>query len=115
MANNEEISTKIIDITDDQFDSEVKGSNIPVLLDFWAPWCAPCKALTPILEKVSVHFGKKIKIAKVNVDNNKKISAALGIRGIPTIMLFNGGDNIATRVGVIQADDLINLIESHIS
>ena len=88
------------------FDTEVVQSDVPVLVDFWAPWCGPCKMIGPIIEELAGEFGDKVKIGKVNVDNNQDLAAKFGIRGIPTVMLFKGGESINSFVGLRPKEDL---------
>ena len=83
--------SNIIETDDSNFESEVLKSDIPVIVDFWAPWCRPCKAIAPILEQISDEQGDKIKIVKVNVDDNQKYAADFGSRSIPTLLIFNKG------------------------
>jgi thioredoxin len=99
MANVMEFNTA-------NFDSEVVGSDVPVLVDFWAPWCGPCKMIGPIIEELSGEFGDKVKIGKVNVDDNQELAGKFGIRGIPTVMLFKGGDVVNSFVGLRSKEDL---------
>lgn len=106
--------SQIIEITDAQFESDVLNANKPVLVDFWAPWCGPCKMLGPILQQVADHYGDKIQIVKVNVDDNTQTPAKFGVRGVPTMMLFKDGENVETKVGVIQKSQLISLIDNHL-
>ena len=86
-------------VTDGEFKKEVLESNIPVLVDFWAEWCGPCKMLAPTLDELSKDLAGKVKIVKMNVDENPAMPSALGIRGIPTMMLFKNGENVGTKVG----------------
>ena len=86
-------------VTDDTFDAEVKNSDIPVVVDFWAEWCGPCKQIGPALEELSDEYGDKIKIAKVNVDENPGMPAQLGVRGIPALFLFKGGQVVSNKTG----------------
>ena len=86
-------------INDNNFDEEIKNSTIPILVDFWAEWCGPCKQIGPILEEISEEKKDKIKILKLNVDENPQTPQKFGVRGIPTIMLFNAGKLIDTKVG----------------
>ena len=92
--------SNIIETDDSNFESEVLKSDIPVIVDFWAPWCGPCKAIAPILEQISDEQGDKIKIVKVNVDDNQKYAADFGIRSIPTLLIFNKGELKNQIVGV---------------
>jgi len=103
-----------IDITDSSFESEVLHADNLVLVDFWAPWCGPCKMIAPTLEEVSEHYGDKLKVVKINIDENSLIAQKHGVRGVPTLMLFKNGENIETKVGVIQKSQLISIIERHL-
>ena len=96
----------VMEFSSDNFDTEVVGSDVPVLVDFWAPWCGPCKMIGPIVEELAVEFGDKVKIGKVNVDNNQELAGKFGIRGIPTVMLFKGGDVVNSFVGLRSKEDL---------
>ena len=104
--------TKIITITDDSFEQEVLQATTPVLVDYWAPWCGPCKAIAPILEEVATEYADKITIAKLNVDDNDKTAPKYGVRGIPTLMLFKNGKAEATKVGAISKEQLVEFLES---
>lgn len=101
-------------VSDSNFEDEVLKSDQPVLVDFWAEWCGPCKMLSPILDQVSKDYEGKVKIVKMNVDENPKTPSAHGIRGIPTMMLFKGGKLVDTKVGVLQKDVLSSWIDSNI-
>ena len=102
------------DITDDEFESTVIDSVQPVLIDFWAPWCGPCKMIAPILDQVAEHYGEKLKVVKINVDENQEIPAKFGVRGIPTLMVFKDGENVETKVGAVQKSQLIQILDKHI-
>ncbi|HAC17156.1 MAG TPA: thioredoxin [Dehalococcoidia bacterium] len=90
-----------IDITDDSFNAEVIQSDTPVLVDFWAEWCGPCKMIAPIVEELAEEFGDKIKFTKLDVDTNPQSATNFGIRGIPTLLIFNGGKPVETVVGAV--------------
>lgn len=100
-------------ITDDSFEKEVIESNIPVLVDFWAQWCGPCKALGPIIEDVSQKYKDKVKFVKLDVDRNPSTPPKFGVRGIPTLILFKDGQVKATQVGLLSKPDLIQFIDSN--
>ena len=90
------------------FETEVMGSDVPVLVDFWAPWCGPCKMIAPVIEELAGEYGDKVKIGKVNVDEaqNQALAAKFGIRGIPTLLIFKGGEQVESMVGLQQKTDL---------
>lgn len=101
-------------VTDENFEEKVLNSEIPVLVDFWAEWCGPCKMLSPILEQIANDYEGKLKIVKMNVDESPKTPSSKGIRGIPTMMLFSNGKQIDSKVGVIQKPTLSSWIDSNI-
>lgn len=93
-------------ISDDQFDSEVLQSDIPVLVDFWAPWCGPCKAMLPVVEELSNEYAGRVKIVKINVDENSEAPGQYQVMSIPTFILFNGGEIVTKFVGVKAKEDI---------
>ena len=106
--------SKCIDILDSQFQDEVVSSDIPVILDFWAPWCGPCKMISPILEQIAQHYGEKIKVCKINIDDNEETAMKFGVRGVPTLMIFKDGENKETKVGVVQKSQLISIVDKYL-
>ena len=102
-------------ISDDTFETEVLASNIPVVVDFWAQWCGPCKALAPILEDLAPKYTDKVKFVKLDVDHNPSTPPKFGVRGIPTLILFKDGQVKATQVGLISKADLAKFIDGHIA
>ena len=106
--------SNIIETDDSNFESEVLKSDIPVIVDFWAPWCGPCKAIAPILEQISDEQGDKIKIVKVNVDANQKYAAEFAIRSIPTLLIFNKGELKNQIVGSIPKAEIEKFIMEEI-
>ena len=108
------MSEHIQHVTDDTFESEVLQAQSPVLVDYWAEWCVPCKAIAPTLEEVAKEYSGKLKIAKVNVDENQEIPRKYGIRGIPTLMLFKNGNIEATKVGALSKSQLTAFLDSNI-
>ena len=108
------MSDAIVYVTDSSFDSEVLQSNTPVLVDYWAEWCGPCKMIGPILEEVAVSHAGRVKIAKVDVDDNREIAAKYGIRGIPTLMLFKNGELAAQKVGALSKAQLTAFVDSNV-
>ena len=102
-------------ITDDTFESDVLKAGKPVLVDYWAEWCGPCKMIAPILDEVSVAYKDKLQIAKMNVDENRDVPAKFGIRGIPTLMLFKDGQLAATKVGAMSKAQLTAFIDQQLA
>ena len=103
--------SRIIDITDAEFEREVLGSNTPTLVDFWAPWCGPCRKLAPILEEVAEDLGDKVRIVKVNTDENPHSPGRYGVMSIPTMILFKDGKEVTRLVGVMSRPELRRRIE----
>jgi thioredoxin 1 len=101
-------------VTDGSFQQDVIQSQIPVLVDYWAEWCGPCKMIAPILEEVSRDYDGRIQVAKLNVDDNNEMASRYGIRGIPTLMLFKGGEVVATKVGALSKSQLTQFLDSHL-
>lgn len=107
--------SEVVHATDASFESEVLQSDIPVVLDFWAPWCGPCKMIAPILDEVAVELDGKVKVVKINVDENQQVAAKFGVRSIPTLVVFKEGKPAATQVGALPKNQLISLIEKSIA
>ena len=101
-------------VTDANFEAEVLQSATPVLVDYWAEWCGPCKTIAPILDDVSKEYAGKLKVAKRNIDDNQETPAKFGIRGIPTLMLFKNGNVEATKVGALSKSQLTAFIDSNL-
>ena len=97
------------------FEADVLQPNTSVLVDFWAEWCGPCKMIAPVLEEISVSYKEKLQVAKVNVDENRTISAKFGIRGIPTLMLFKDGQLAATKVGAMSKAQMIAFVDQQLA
>jgi thioredoxin 1 len=108
------MSEKITNLTTDTFKAAVTSSASPVLVDFWAPWCGPCKAIAPILEELAVEMDGKLKIAKVNIDENDAIATEYGVRAIPTMILFKGGQVAETLVGMMPKAALKAKVAAHL-
>lgn len=105
-------TTKTIAVTEETFESEVEKSSLPVVVDFWAPWCGPCRIVGPILEEIAVDNEGKVKVAKVNVDENPELAQRFGVRGIPTMMFFKGGDAVGQMVGAASKERIQETIDS---
>jgi thioredoxin 1 len=101
----------LIHVNDIDFEKEILKSEQPALVDFWAPWCGPCKAIGPIVEELAGSYADRVKMAKMNVDDNPKTSAAYGIRSIPTILLFKGGKVLDTLIGLVSKERLEDFIK----
>jgi thioredoxin 1 len=101
-------------VTDDTFDTEVRQADVPVVVDFWAEWCGPCKMIGPALEELSEEYGGKVKIVKVNVDENPSSPGQLGVRGIPALFLFKDGQVVSNKIGAAPKAALKNWIDSEV-
>ena len=108
------MSQHILYVTDATFEPEVLQSATPVLVDYWAEWCGPCKMIAPILDEVAKEYSGRLKVAKLNIDENQSTPPRYGIRGIPTLMLFKNGSVEATKVGALSKSQLTAFIDSHI-
>lgn len=108
------MSAQIIEVTDDSFETEVLKSSQPVLVDYWAEWCGPCKMIAPVLTEIAAEYAGKVKIAKLNIDDNPDTPPRFGIRGIPTLMLFKNGEVEATKVGALSKSQLTAFIDSNL-
>ena len=108
------MSEHILHVTDASFKSEVLESSVPVLVDYWAEWCGPCKMIAPILEEVGKEYAGKLKVAKLNIDDNPKTPGEYGIRGIPTLILFKSGKPHAQKVGALSKSQLTAFVDSNL-
>ncbi|NOY53831.1 MAG: thioredoxin [Deltaproteobacteria bacterium] len=105
-------SDKIITLNDQNFENEVKESKIPILVDFWAEWCAPCRMVAPVLDELAEEFDGKVKIGKVNVDQNRTVAAQYGVMSIPTLILFKNGELVEQMVGAQPKENLQKVLQS---
>ncbi len=108
------MSEHIVNVSEASFEQDVLKSELPVLVDFWAEWCGPCKMIAPVLDEVSKEYGGRLKVCKVNVDDHGAIAAKYGVRGIPTLLLLKGGKVEATKVGALSKSQLTAFIDGNI-
>ncbi|AOF54019.1 thioredoxin [Rodentibacter caecimuris] len=106
--------SQVLHTTDATFEADVLRSDVPVLVDFWAPWCGPCKMIAPVLDELAPEFAGKVKIVKINVDENQLVAGQFGVRSIPTLLLMKNGEVVATQVGALPKGQLANFINQHI-
>ena len=107
-------NTNTIEFSDASFDTDVLNSDVPVLVDFWAEWCGPCRQMTPTIDALATEYDGRVKIGKVNVDHNNGTAARYNIRGIPTILLFKGGRVVDQKVGALPKTELTKMIDAHL-
>jgi thioredoxin 1 len=107
-----ESGDNITHVTDADFQDEVLSSDVPVLVDFWAEWCGPCKMIAPVLEEIASEYGDQLKVCKVDVDANPDLPGKFGIRGIPTLIVFKGGSAVETKVGALSKTQLAEFVDS---
>ena len=112
--SNDSVSNDITYLSDATFEQEVLKSTVPVLVDYWAEWCGPCKMIAPLLDDIAVEFEGKLKVAKLNIDENQETPAKHGVRGIPTLMLFKNGNVEATKVGALSKSQLQAFLDANI-
>lgn len=106
--------SQVVHVSDATFQSEVLESHVPVLLDFWAPWCGPCKSIAPILDEIADELSGKVKIAKINIDDNQQTPIKFGVRSIPTLVIFKNGEAVATQIGAQGKAALLGFINESI-
>lgn len=104
-----------INVTDDAFEKAVLNSELPVIVDFWAPWCGPCRMVAPILEKIAKEYGEKLTVAKVNTDENPQWAQRFGVQGIPTMLFVHGGDVVHQQVGAVPEPYLRDMVDEFLS
>lgn len=108
-------SDAIIELSDSTFETEVVKSDLPVLVDFWAPWCGPCRAIAPLVEEISSSYEGKIKVGRMNVDENQSTTMKFGIRSIPTIIMFKGGEAVDQIIGAVPKGEIERVVEKSLA
>lgn len=108
------MSEEVKQVTDDTFKQEVEESNIPVLVDFWAPWCGPCRMVAPVVQEIAEQYDGKVKVLKLNTDENPEVASQYGIRSIPTLMIFKGGQKVDMVVGAVPKSTLATTVEKYL-
>ncbi len=108
------MSKNILSLSDSSFEQDVLNSEVPVLVDYWAEWCGPCKMIAPLLDEIADEYNGRVKIAKLNIDENQQTPARFGVRGIPTLMLFKGGEVEASKVGALSKSQLTAFLDQNI-
>ncbi len=108
------MSEMIVHLSDDTFENDVLKSPVPVLVDFWADWCGPCKMIAPLLDEIAGEYKGRLKVAKLNIDQNNRTPPTFGIRGIPTLLLFKNGEVEATKVGALSKSQLVAFVDSNL-
>jgi len=108
------VSQQIVHVSDSSFEHDVLQSNIPVLLDFWAEWCGPCKMIAPILDQIAAEYAGKVLVAKMNVDENPKTPMKFNVRGIPTLILFKNGQLQGQKIGAVRKADVVAFLDSNL-
>ncbi len=105
-------SDKIVTLNDKNFQDEIKGTQVPILVDFWAEWCAPCRMIAPMLDEIAEEYEGKVKIGKLNVDQNRSIAAQFGVMSIPTLIVFKGGEMVEQMIGAQPKENLLKVLQS---
>lgn len=108
------MSENIVNVSDASFEEDVLKAEVPVLVDYWAEWCGPCKMIAPVLEEIAKEYAGRIKVCKLNIDENNETPPKFGIRGIPTLMLFKGGNVEATKVGALSKSQLAAFVDANL-